>query len=62
MTASLGRAPYYLLCGNSLTGAGVVVLVTKAIQFDQYGDIDVLEVRDVARAIPVDGKLVLSMP
>jgi hypothetical protein len=36
--------------------------VTKAIQFDPYGDIDVLEVRDVARPIPADGKLVLSMP
>jgi NADPH:quinone reductase-like Zn-dependent oxidoreductase len=35
--------------------------MTKAVQFDQYGDIDVLEVRDVARPVPSDGEVLVEV-
>jgi NADPH:quinone reductase-like Zn-dependent oxidoreductase len=35
--------------------------MTKAVQFDQYGDIDVLEVRDVARPVPGDGEVLVEV-
>jgi NADPH:quinone reductase-like Zn-dependent oxidoreductase len=35
--------------------------MSKAVQFDQYGDIDVLEVRDVARPRPGDGEVLVEV-
>ena len=33
----------------------------KAVQFDRYGDIDVLEVRDIPRPVPADGEVLLRI-
>ena len=35
--------------------------MSKAVQFDQYGDIDVLEVRDVARPRPGNGEVLVEV-
>ncbi|OHV00906.1 NADP-dependent oxidoreductase [Mycobacterium talmoniae] len=35
--------------------------MTKAVQFDHYGDIDVLEVRDVPRPVPAAGQVVVRV-
>lgn len=50
--------------GNSATPEPVVLPVTnqsRAVQFDQYGDIDVLEVRDVPRPKPGPGEVVVHV-
>src|ERR1700756_2074205 len=36
-------------------------LMTKAVQFDSYGGIDVLEVRDVARPVPGPGEVLVEV-
>ena len=33
----------------------------KAVKFDQYGDVDVLEVRDVPRPVPADGQVLVEV-
>ncbi|MCW2553596.1 MAG: Zn-dependent oxidoreductase, NADPH:quinone reductase, partial [Mycobacterium sp.] len=58
---TVGTLPARLLLGNSRPAEGVVTLMTKAVQFDQYGDIDVLEVRDVARPVPGDGEVLVEV-
>jgi len=35
--------------------------MTKAVQFDSYGGIDVLEVRDVPRAVPGAGEVLVEV-
>jgi NADPH:quinone reductase-like Zn-dependent oxidoreductase len=35
--------------------------MTKAVQFDQYGDIDVLRVRDVPRPVPAAGEVLVEV-
>ena len=35
--------------------------MSKAVQFDQYGDVDVLEVRDVARPRPGNGEVLVEV-
>jgi NADPH:quinone reductase-like Zn-dependent oxidoreductase len=35
--------------------------MTKAVQFDRYGDIDVLEVRDVPRPVPAPGEVLVAV-
>ena len=35
--------------------------MTKAVQFDSYGDIDVLEVRDVSRPVPGAGEVLVEV-
>jgi NADPH:quinone reductase-like Zn-dependent oxidoreductase len=35
--------------------------MTKAVRFDDYGDIDVLEVRDVPRPVPADGEVLVAV-
>jgi NADPH:quinone reductase-like Zn-dependent oxidoreductase len=35
--------------------------MSKAVQFDRYGDVDVLEVRDVARPAPGDGEVLVEV-
>jgi NADPH:quinone reductase-like Zn-dependent oxidoreductase len=35
--------------------------MTKAVQFDRYGDIDVLEVRDIPRPIPAPGEVLVAV-
>jgi NADPH:quinone reductase-like Zn-dependent oxidoreductase len=35
--------------------------MTKAVQFDQYGDIEVLEVRDVPRPVPGPGEVLVEV-
>src|SRR4029078_9975340 len=35
--------------------------MTKAVQFDSYGGIDVLEVRDVPRPVPVAGEVLVEV-
>lgn len=35
--------------------------MTKAVQFDQYGDIDVLEVRDIPRPVPAPGEVLVAV-
>ena len=44
-----------------MRSVGVVALMTKAVQFDQYGDIDVLEVRDVPRPSPAAGEVLVAV-
>src|SRR6202047_1621580 len=39
----------------------VLTLMTKAVQFDSYGDIDVLEVRDVSRPVPGAGEVLVEV-
>src|SRR5207244_7735534 len=36
-------------------------LMTKAVQFDSYGGIDVLEVRDVPRPVPGAGEVLVEV-
>ena len=36
-------------------------LMTKAVQFDSYGGIDVLEVRDVPRPVPGAGEALVEV-
>jgi NADPH:quinone reductase-like Zn-dependent oxidoreductase len=38
-----------------------MALTSKAVRFDAYGDIDVLEVRDVARPVPSDGEVLVAV-
>ena len=35
--------------------------MTKAVQFDSYGGIDVLEVRDVPRPVPGAGEVLVEV-
>src|SRR5258708_3387779 len=35
--------------------------MSKAVQFDSYGSIDVLEVRDVPRPVPVTGEVLIEV-
>jgi NADPH:quinone reductase-like Zn-dependent oxidoreductase len=35
--------------------------MTKAVRFDNYGDVDVLEVRDVERPVPADGEVLVEV-
>ncbi|MHA3021416.1 NADP-dependent oxidoreductase [Mycobacterium sp. BMJ-28] len=35
--------------------------MTKAVQFDQYGDIDVLQVREVPRPVPAGGEVLVEV-
>src|SRR5258708_11402532 len=35
--------------------------MTKAVQFDSYGGLEVLEVRDVPRPVPVDGEVLVEV-
>lgn len=35
--------------------------MSKAVRFDSYGDIDVLEVRDVPRPVPADGEVLVAV-
>jgi NADPH:quinone reductase-like Zn-dependent oxidoreductase len=35
--------------------------MTKAVRFDRYGDIDVLEVRDVPRPVPAEGEVLIAV-
>ncbi|MUM15832.1 NADP-dependent oxidoreductase [Mycobacterium sp. CBMA271] len=35
--------------------------MVKAVQFDRYGDINVLEVRDVPRPVPADGRVLVQV-
>ena len=37
------------------------VITMKAVQFDRYGDIDVLEVRDIPRPAPADGEVLVQI-
>jgi hypothetical protein len=38
-----------------------VALMPKAVQFDSYGGVDVLEVRDVARPVPQAGEVLVEV-
>jgi NADPH:quinone reductase-like Zn-dependent oxidoreductase len=38
-----------------------MALTSKAVRFDAYGDIDVLEVRDVPRPVPSDGEVLVEV-
>ena len=42
---------------NSDRGHVVVAFMSRAVEFDGYGDIDVLQVRDVPRPVPGDGEV-----
>ena len=35
--------------------------MSKAVQFDQYGDVDVLDVRDVERPVPAEGQVLVAV-
>jgi NADPH:quinone reductase-like Zn-dependent oxidoreductase len=35
--------------------------MSRAVQFDEYGDIDVLKVRDVPRPVPADGEVLVEI-
>ena len=39
----------------------VVTLMSKAVQFDQYGDVDVLDVRDVEKPVPAEGEVLVAV-
>lgn len=41
--------------------APTVVSMTKAVQFDQYGGIDVLQVRDVPRPVPAPDEVLVQV-
>src|SRR5258706_8721143 len=43
------------------TKSNIDPLVTKAVQFDSYGGIDVLEVRDVPRPVPGAGEVLVEV-
>src|ERR1700736_4462376 len=38
-----------------------VLVMSKAVQFDSYGDVDVLEVRDVPRPVPEAGEVLVEV-
>ena len=35
--------------------------MSKAVQFDQYGDVDVLDVRDVEKPVPTEGEVLVAV-
>jgi NADPH:quinone reductase-like Zn-dependent oxidoreductase len=35
--------------------------MAKTVQYDRYGDIDVLQVRDVPRPVPASGEVLVSV-
>ena len=35
--------------------------MSKAVQFDQYGDVDVLDVRDVEKPVPAEGQVLVAV-
>ena len=35
--------------------------MSKAVQFDQYGDVDVLDVRDVEKPVPAEGEVLVAV-
>src|SRR6476469_10064126 len=37
------------------------MLMSKAVQFDSYGDVNVLEVRDVPRPVPQPGEVLVEV-
>jgi hypothetical protein len=39
----------------------IVALMLKAVQFDSYGGVDVLEVRDVPRPVPEAGEVLVEV-
>lgn len=39
----------------------VVPTMSRAVQFDEYGDVDVLQVRDVPRPAPADGEVLVAV-
>src|ERR1700686_4152723 len=53
--------------GPSAVGAAafavrlVIVVLMKAVRFDHYGDIDVLEVREVERPVPGEGEVLVEV-
>ena len=49
------------LSGNRSGADEVVADVSRAVQFDGYGDIDVLEVREVPRPEPSDGQVLVEV-
>src|SRR6202045_2411061 len=46
---------------NSRRAVVVVALMSKAVRFDHYGDIDVLEVREVERPVPGEGEVLVEV-
>src|ERR1700751_4639621 len=38
-----------------------IMSISKAVQFDSYGDIDVLEVREVPRPVPAAGEVLVEV-
>src|SRR5712672_2917744 len=38
-----------------------MTVTSRAVQFDEYGDIDVLKVRDVPRPVPDDGEVLVEV-
>src|SRR6202046_1194118 len=38
-----------------------VIFMSKAVQFDSYGGIDVLQVRDVPRPVPAAGEILVEV-
>lgn len=61
MVLTLERTAVGCLWRNSHGAEPVLAFVTKAVQFDSYGEIDVLEVRDVPRPMPTDGEVVVEV-
>ena len=49
------------LSGNRSGAEEVIADVSRAVQFDGYGDIDVLEVREVPRPEPSDGQVLVEV-
>src|SRR5882672_8853309 len=38
-----------------------MTVTSRAVQFDEYGDIDVLKVRDLPRPVPEDGEVLVEV-
>lgn len=38
-----------------------LVVMGKAVRFDSYGGLEVLEVRDVPRPVPADGEVLVEV-
>ena len=41
--------------------SATVAVMPKAVQFDSYGGVDVLEVRDVSRPVPEAGEVLVEV-
>jgi NADPH:quinone reductase-like Zn-dependent oxidoreductase len=46
---------------NNRRAVGVVAHMSRAVRFDHYGDIDVLEVREVGRPVPGAGEVLVEV-